>query len=51
LRVAVSCDPCIGLHAKDLFKLGATRHEVDQILSVTTYMGSDSSPIFAACLL
>jgi alkylhydroperoxidase/carboxymuconolactone decarboxylase family protein YurZ len=51
LSVAARCDPCIGLHAKDLFKLGATRHEVDQMLSVPTYMGSDFSRIYAACLL
>jgi AhpD family alkylhydroperoxidase len=51
LTVAARCDPCIGLHAKDLFKLGATRHEVDQMLSVTTHMGGDSSRIHAACLL
>jgi AhpD family alkylhydroperoxidase len=51
LSVAARCDPCIGLHAKDLFQLGATRHEVDQMLSVTTYMGGDTSRIYAACLL
>jgi hypothetical protein len=34
-----------------MIKLGATRHEGDQMLSVTTHMGGDSSRIYAACLL
>jgi hypothetical protein len=33
------------------FKLGAARLEVDQMPSVTTYMGGDASRICAASLL
>jgi hypothetical protein len=39
------------VHARSRVKLGATRHEVDRMLRVTTYMGGDSSLSYAACLL
>jgi AhpD family alkylhydroperoxidase len=48
LSVAARCDPCIGFHAKALVKLGATRQEFDETLSVTTYMGGGPSLMYAA---
>jgi AhpD family alkylhydroperoxidase len=48
LSVAARCDPCIGFHAKELVKLGATRQEVDETLGVTTYLGGGPSVMYAA---
>jgi AhpD family alkylhydroperoxidase len=48
LSVAVRCDPCIGLHAKSLVRLGARRQELDETLAVATYMGGGPSLMYAA---
>jgi AhpD family alkylhydroperoxidase len=48
LSVASRCDPCIGFHMQTLVKLGVTRQEIDETLSVTTYMGGGPSLMYAA---
>jgi AhpD family alkylhydroperoxidase len=41
LGVAIStrCDHCIGYHARNLVRLGASRDEVSEVLSMAAYMG------------
>jgi AhpD family alkylhydroperoxidase len=48
LSVAARCDPCIGFHTQTLARLGATRQEVDETLSVAVYMGGGPSLMYAA---
>jgi len=48
LSVAARCEPCIGFHMQALVKLGVTRQEIDETLSVTTYMGGGPSLMYAA---
>jgi AhpD family alkylhydroperoxidase len=48
LSVAARCDPCVGFHMQTLVKLGVTRQEIDEALSVTTYMGGGPSLMYAA---
>ncbi len=48
LGVGARCDPCIGFHAAALVKLGASRQEVDEMLSVAVYMGGGPSLMYAA---
>ena len=46
--VAERCDPCIGFHTRSLVKLGATRTEIEEMLSVVVYMGGGPSLMYAA---
>lgn len=48
LGVAGHCDGCIGFHSQTLAKLGATREEVLETLSMAVYMGGGPSLMFAA---
>jgi AhpD family alkylhydroperoxidase len=48
LGVASRCDPCIGFHAQALARLGATRQEVQEMLSVCVYMGGGPSLMYTA---
>ena len=48
LGVAAHCDACLGFHARALVKLGATRAEVEDALSVAVYMGGGPSLMYAA---
>lgn len=48
LGVAAHCDPCIGFHVQALVKLGTTRQELDETLSVAVYMGGGPSLMYAA---
>jgi AhpD family alkylhydroperoxidase len=48
LGVAGHCDACIGFHMQTLVKLGATRAEVEEALSVAVYMGGGPSLMYAA---
>lgn len=48
LGVAARCDGCLGFHTQALAKLGATRQEVAETLSVAVYMGGGPSLMYAA---
>lgn len=48
LGVAARCDGCIGLHMQALVKLGVTRAEVLETLSMAIYMGGGPSAVYAA---
>ncbi|MDR3448967.1 MAG: carboxymuconolactone decarboxylase family protein [Alphaproteobacteria bacterium] len=48
LGVAARCDGCIGFHGETLVRLGATRQEVLEVLSMAVYMGGGPSLMYAA---
>ena len=48
LGVAARCDGCIGFHGEALVRLGATRAEVLEVLSMAIYMGGGPSLMYAA---
>lgn len=48
LGVAARCDGCLGFHTQALTRLGATREEVAETLSVAVYMGGGPSLMYAA---
>ncbi|NLC35861.1 MAG: carboxymuconolactone decarboxylase family protein [Alcaligenaceae bacterium] len=48
IGVAIRCDPCIGFHAKELVRLGATQAEIQEMLGVAMYMGGGPSVMYAA---
>ena len=43
ISVAVRCESCIGLHVEHLVRLGATREELVEALSMSSYMGGGPS--------
>ncbi len=48
LGVAAHCDACIGFHIESLVKLGVTRAELEEVLSMAVYMGGGPSLMYAA---
>jgi len=48
LGVASHCDGCIGFHTQSLIKLGVTREEFMETLSMAIYMGGGPSLMYAA---
>ncbi|HEY3431093.1 MAG TPA: carboxymuconolactone decarboxylase family protein [Rhodocyclaceae bacterium] len=48
IGVAARCDGCIGFHVKALLKLGASKAQLDETLSVAVYMGGGPSLMYAA---
>ena len=48
LGVAARCDGCIGFHAEELVKLGATKAELSEVLGMAVYMGGGPSLMYAA---
>ncbi len=48
LGIAARCDGCIGLHTQALVKLGVTRPEILETLSMAIYMGGGPSAVYAA---
>ena len=48
IGVTQRCSGCIGFHVKALIKLGATRAELDETLSVCVYMGGGPALMYAA---
>ncbi|MGK5595306.1 MAG: carboxymuconolactone decarboxylase family protein [Parachlamydiaceae bacterium] len=48
LGIASHCDGCIGFHTQALIKLGVTREEFLETLSMAVYMGGGPSLMFAA---
>lgn len=48
LAVAARCDGCIGFHSQALVKLGVSRQELLETLSMAIYMGGGPSLMYAA---
>ncbi len=48
IGVASRCDACIGFHIKALIRLGVTREQLVETLSVCTYMGGGPVLMYAA---
>lgn len=48
LGIAAHCDGCIGFHMQTLVKLGVTREELLETLSMAVYMGGGPSLMYAA---
>ena len=48
IGVAVRCDGCIGFHVKAAMRLGATREEVAEVVSMCVYMGGGPSLMYGA---
>ncbi len=48
LGIATHCDGCIGFHTQALVKLGVTREELLETLSMAMYMGGGPSLMYAA---
>jgi len=48
IGIASHCDGCIGFHTQSLVKLGVTREEYLEMLSVAIYMGGGPSLMYAA---
>lgn len=48
LGVAARCDGCIGFHTQALIKLGVSREEFLETLSMAVYMGGGPSLMYAA---
>ena len=48
IGITQHCSGCIGFHVKALHKLGCTRAELDEMLSVCVYMGGGPALMYAA---
>lgn len=48
LGVASHCDGCIGFHTQSLVRLGASKQELMETLSMAIYMGGGPSLMYAA---
>ncbi len=48
IGITQHCSGCIGFHVKALQKLGATREECEEMLSVCVYMGGGPALMYAA---
>lgn len=48
LGIAAHCDGCIGFHTQTLIRLGVTREEFLETLSMAIYMGGGPSLMYAA---
>ncbi len=48
IGVTARCDGCIGMHAKKLVDLGATKEEIEETLGMAIYMGGGPSLMYAA---
>ncbi|BEU96679.1 carboxymuconolactone decarboxylase family protein [Acidovorax sp. DW039] len=51
IGVTQRCSGCIGFHTKALHKLGATRAELEEMLSVCVYMGGGPALMYASEVL
>jgi AhpD family alkylhydroperoxidase len=48
IGITQHCSGCIGFHVKALLKLGCTRKELEEMLSVCIYMGGGPALMYAA---
>jgi AhpD family alkylhydroperoxidase len=48
IGITQHCSGCIGFHVKALLKLGCTRQELEEMLSVCVYMGGGPALMYCA---
>ena len=48
ISIAVRCESCIGLHVEHLVRLGTTKEELVEALSMSSYMGGGPSITYSA---
>jgi AhpD family alkylhydroperoxidase len=48
IGITQHCSGCIGFHIKALLKLGCTRQELEEMLSVCVYMGGGPALMYTA---
>jgi len=48
IGITQHCSGCIGFHVKALIKLGCTRQELEEMLTVCVYMGGGPALMYAA---
>ena len=48
IGVALRCDGCIGFHVKAAMKLGATRDEIAETISMCIYLGGGPALMYGA---
>ncbi len=48
IGITQHCSGCIGFHVKALIRLGATRQELEEMLSVCIYMGGGPALMYSA---
>lgn len=48
IGITQHCSGCIGFHVKALLKLGCTRGELEEMLTVCVYMGGGPALMYAA---
>lgn len=48
IGVSQRCDACIGFHVKALIRLGVSREQLVETLSICTYMGGGPALMYAA---
>jgi AhpD family alkylhydroperoxidase len=48
IGITQHCSGCVGFHVKALRKLGCTREELEEMLSVCLYMGGGPALMYAA---
>jgi AhpD family alkylhydroperoxidase len=48
IGITQHCSGCIGFHVKALIKLGCTRQELEEMLSVCVYMGGGPALMYTA---
>ena len=48
IAIATRCESCIGFHVKSLVRLGASREEFCEALSMASYMGGGPSISYSA---
>jgi len=51
IAVTTRCEGCIAYHVRALVRLGATREQVNEMLSVAVYMGGGPSLMYAGEVL
>ncbi|MEQ9329068.1 MAG: carboxymuconolactone decarboxylase family protein, partial [Rhodospirillales bacterium] len=48
IAISTRCDSCIGFHVRSLVRLGATREEMSEAISMAAYMGGGPSLAYGA---
>lgn len=48
IGITQRCSACIGYHVRALIKLGGTRQELEELLTLCTYMGGGPALMYAA---
>jgi AhpD family alkylhydroperoxidase len=48
IGITQHCSGCIGFHVKALVKLGCTRQELEEMLTVCVYMGGGPALMYAS---